>query len=214
MEKLIDRGEQSFILGYPPKLPKDNDIINKSRGRKSFACIRGYIGTWEIICQDFFLKDIVGCYQLKVKNIQAKWFSDIIRVHIPGTKSLCLGDRSSPFFAKEKIVKIEKGVVQDFIVINTLEYKILTPPKLQYLSQWKLKGLGYYFGNLKELEILKEIKKNLQCIHDQAKDDQLKSMIECELYNFSEFFDRNGYSNHLSWNNKDELLVINNKPNT
>ena len=90
MEKLIDNGEKTFIInyGFYPNLPQDKSIFQKTNRGMSLSCGRGYVATWEIQDDIFYLKDIEGRYLLRdKKSVYADWFSNIIRVYIPQTRS-------------------------------------------------------------------------------------------------------------------------------
>lgn len=85
----------------------------------STACLRGYVGTWEIKGSDLFLVDIFS-YRLRVIGegpIAADWVTGVLRVCEGKTvRSLHCGFAS--IYENEHFIKVRNGKVVDEVVVN------------------------------------------------------------------------------------------------
>ena len=132
-EILIYNGQESSMVSCPP-MPEDIDTIIKISDDEivkqiingeieniifSTACWRGYIGTWEIKNDKFYLNNVVGRYKKVSKDpLFAQWFSDVIIM--PKGKVFCyvhMGFES--VYEKEVHIKIDNGkIVQQEEICN------------------------------------------------------------------------------------------------
>ena len=87
----------------------------------STACWRGYIGTWEIKDDKFYLKKIDGAVRLAKKEpIQATWFTGVLR--IPQGKELHYVHMGfGSIYERDLLIKIQEGVVVDQKVIDNTD---------------------------------------------------------------------------------------------
>ena len=125
-ENLIYEGEQTSMASCP-EVPLDHpEIIESSFDDKSqshpmvgsTACWRGYIGTWEIKNDHFFLKRLQGPYEVLAKDgIHAIWFSGSLKV--PRGELLQyvhMGFES--VYEREIILKIVDGIIVERLEID------------------------------------------------------------------------------------------------
>jgi len=144
-EIIIINGEKSSMAFCPPvpflpgivKMRTNEEINEDIRNFKvdsivrTTACWRGYVGTWEIKDNKFYLKELAGCFQL-VKNepVHATWFTGVLRV--PQGKILHYVHMGfGSIYEKELHIKIVAGDVTDQRTIdNTEKLKERTPGEL------------------------------------------------------------------------------------
>jgi len=125
-EILILDGEETSMAFCPP-LPDNHpglrylseeevrEDIKKDASISSIAfstaCWRGYVGTWEIRDNRFYLVDIKGRFRKTAKEpILADWFSGVLRVP-RGAMLQYVHMGFGSVFEQEIHIKIEKGVV-------------------------------------------------------------------------------------------------------
>lgn len=115
-EILIYEGERSS-MAYCPDFPKDHPEICESSDEdgggilQSTACWRGYIGTWEIKDDHFFLNSLRGRYKVRAPDgIHALWFTGVLR--IPRGELLQYVHMGfGSVYESELHVEIEEGIV-------------------------------------------------------------------------------------------------------
>lgn len=131
-ENLVLNGEETSMAFCPP-LSENNDLIIQLNNEEaehsikdhkfgkmifSTACWRGYLGTWEIKENRFYLKDIIGRYKINAPGpVLADWFTGVLR--IPRGKMLQgihMGFAS--VYEKELHIKIDKGIVVKEVEID------------------------------------------------------------------------------------------------
>lgn len=115
-EILIYEGEQTS-MAFCPEFPTDHPEIVESSDEDgdgfimSTACWRGYIGTWEIKDDHFFLKSLRGRYKVRAEEgIHALWFTGVLRVP-QGELLQYVHMGFGSVYEKEIHVKIEDGIV-------------------------------------------------------------------------------------------------------
>jgi hypothetical protein len=125
-EKLIFEGQEISISFCPPLPDKHPGIIHLETTAiecdvcsliGSTACGRGYIGTWAIENDNFYLVDLVGQYKMTDKHpILAEWFSGNIRV--PQGELIYCNRAGSRVYDRELHLKIIKGKVTESKLIE------------------------------------------------------------------------------------------------
>lgn len=124
-ENLILNGNE-ITMAFCPPLPKNTKLLvelNDEEAQQavkkhkhgdiifSTACWRGYMGTWEIIDNKFYLKDIIGRYQKTTDDpIFADWFTGVLRIP-QGELLQGIHMGFASVYEKELHIKIDKGVV-------------------------------------------------------------------------------------------------------
>ena len=140
-EKIIFNSKTESMIPCPPIIysPElitelsEKEIQKANKAGKldhiiySSGCWRGYIGTWEIKDNKFFLNHLEGRIKL-VKNepVHATWFTGNIRILQGEIRHIDLRF----LYEKEIHIKIEAGIVTEQITIDT--------NKLSYEEQLKL----------------------------------------------------------------------------
>lgn len=140
-EKIIFNGKtESMIpsppISYNPELItelSEKEIRQANKAGKldhiicSTGCWRGYIGTWEIKDDKFYLNHLEGRIKLtKNEPVHATWFIGSIRILQGEFRCIDLGH----LYEKETHIKIEAGIVTDQRTIDT--------SKLSHEEQLKL----------------------------------------------------------------------------
>ena len=89
----------------------------------STACWRGYVGTWEIRGDKFYLVKLVGRFRLVgTEPLFADWFSGVLR--IPRGKMLQYVHMGfGSVFEEEVHIKVDRGMVAESRVISNREKK-------------------------------------------------------------------------------------------
>gem|GEM_PF-3702972 len=97
--------------------------IRYKRSRNS-GCWRGYVGTWEIKHNKFYLNDVSGDYRMLAgAPLFAEWFSGMIRIPV----GKVLNKRHIGYVSiheKDILIQIEHGHVTQRKVINNQHYRI------------------------------------------------------------------------------------------
>ena len=146
MKKILINGEEhsmAFCPELPQKHPGIRELKNEDTELKkkavppivfSTACWRGYIGTWKIEKDLFYLQDIVGRYELTQEEpILANWFTGVLR--IPQGEILeYIHVGFGSVHEKELHIKIEKGKI--------IGEKVIDNSKKEF-SPWDLTGKNF-----------------------------------------------------------------------
>lgn len=123
-ERLIIDGEETSMAFCPP-LPYGHPRIIEVDDESSYddpfsstACWRGYIGTWEIRDDRFFIVGLRGRYRLVGNEpIFADWFTGVLR--IPRGEFLQYVHMGfGSVYEQELHVKIESGVVVRSLMVD------------------------------------------------------------------------------------------------
>mgnify|MGYP003343981068 CR=1 FL=1 len=130
-EKITIDGKRTSMAFCPP-IPENHPLITMIPFEEyvptredglvgSTACWRGYIGSWSIKDDKFYLTKIQGPFKIKGRQpIFAEWFSGVLR--IPQGKLLHYVHMGfGSVYEKELHVKIEKGVVIKRRVVDAYE---------------------------------------------------------------------------------------------
>lgn len=130
-EVLILDGEE-LEMAFCPPLPDSDPRIQPADEAdedapsilRSFACWRGYRGTWEIKSGRFYLVKLQGCMHLvRREPLFADWFTGVLR--IPRGELLEYVHMGFGSLYKEELhIKIDKGVVVKSRVIENRGKKI------------------------------------------------------------------------------------------
>lgn len=122
-EILIYNGERQGMTFIPP-IPNDPQIVVAAPNDYSCyntACWRGYVGTWEIKDDKFYLNSLTGRYHMaKDEPVHATWFTGVIRVP-QGEMLHYVHMGFGSIFERELHIKIENGVVVDQRTIDNRE---------------------------------------------------------------------------------------------
>ena len=139
-ENLIINGKVSS-MAFCPTLPSndaristlsDDEIIAEMAQKQthrlvlSTACWRGYIGTWEIEDDRFYLVKLEGRFKLQTDQpILADWFTGVIR--IPQGKLLHYVHMGfASVYEQELHLKIEAGIVTASKLLNNRDRDVNT----------------------------------------------------------------------------------------
>lgn len=89
----------------------------------STACYRNYIGTWLITNNKFYLKNIVGRFELidQTKPIHADWFSGTIEFETGAIVPFIKRYNGFPCQEFKYSIKINKGIVIDISIENNFD---------------------------------------------------------------------------------------------
>ena len=138
-ERIIYEGEQmgmAFCPPLPDNHPRLNPVPFDEATKKphptvlfSTACWRGYIGTWEVKDDRFYLGDIEGLWEKEGDDpIFADWFTGTLRIP-RGERLQYVHMGFGSVYEKELHVKIEEGYVTAFRVVDN-QNKERDPGKL------------------------------------------------------------------------------------
>ena len=131
-EKLIIDGEQTS-MAYCPPLPSDDPRIEHNpSGIMSTWCWRGYVGTWEIANDKFYLMDLSGDLRLTVGPLLANWFTGVLRVP-RGERLHYVHMGFGSVYEEELHIKIDRGNIVRTKVISNRE-KTIDDRKLHLAS--------------------------------------------------------------------------------
>ena len=117
-EMIIIDGKKTSMAFCPP-LPIDDPRIKKaSQNVISSSCWRGYIGSWEIKSNQFFLTGLSGKYEL-CENVPvfAEWFSGTLVVP-EGEMLEYVHGGFATVFEREQRINIENGVIVSSFTID------------------------------------------------------------------------------------------------
>lgn len=97
-----------------PALPTDHSCLirNTENHIHNTACWRGYIGTWEIRQDAFYLVAVEGLYTLQGEPILADWVSETLRIPC-GNVLFYQHMGFMTIYEEELFVSIEKGRVTE-----------------------------------------------------------------------------------------------------
>ena len=115
-ENIIYEGKDLSMFSFPyfpENHPKIITLPKEEITRFSSACLRGYIGSWEIVGDQLFLNKLEGGLRLEgVDPLFAEWFSGDLKIIVePAFEGLKAGLHGSE---KTLLVKIESGrIVKD-----------------------------------------------------------------------------------------------------
>ncbi len=139
-ENLILNGKNALMAFCPPLPANDPRIIELKEDEIDYdlnggtvfstACWRGYIGSWEIKNNKFYLIKIEGRLQLKESPIFADWFTGTLRVP-QGKKLNYIHMGFATVFEQELHIKIEKGEVKRSRIIDNRK-KVIDEYKLRW----------------------------------------------------------------------------------
>lgn len=101
-------------MAYCPPLPKNDSRVKLVYPIEieyaSTNCWRGYVGTWMIRGDKFYLRNLLGAYSLESeKPIHADWVNAVLRVP-RGEMLYYIHMGYASIFEREILIKIEKGV--------------------------------------------------------------------------------------------------------
>lgn len=124
---IIDNEQYSCLFGFIPDNHPMIEKLDKKVARKEnnpsnyifgTGCYRKYVGTWEIIDDKLYLKDIEGIYKkLSSDNLFADWISGIIEVNFGKViKTNCINKPNGFLTDKEIHLEIKNGVVISKII--------------------------------------------------------------------------------------------------
>ncbi|MGY8914038.1 MAG: hypothetical protein ACKVJF_03020 [Flavobacteriales bacterium] len=157
---LIDGEEYKMVT--EPLLPYLKELTNKTIFQcETSACWRGYLGTWELKNNKLYLIELTGNvgdadfrFRSSVgldylfpnkKEVHADWFTGVISIpdgEIPGSGY----PNFLPSYANNLLLHFDKGSLQDFKWVDTLEKMVdevqVNQPNgilifLQRLRKWK-----------------------------------------------------------------------------
>ncbi|MGI9571640.1 MAG: hypothetical protein ACR2PH_18300 [Desulfobulbia bacterium] len=116
-ERLILNGEETS-MAYVPRLPDDEPRIEyEPRGIEMSSCWRGYIGTWAIRDNRFYLEYLTGDLRLTVGPLFANWFTGVLRVP-RGEELHYVHMGFGSIYEEELHIKVDRGVVVKTKVIS------------------------------------------------------------------------------------------------
>lgn len=111
-EKLIFNGKKTSMAFCPP-IPENhpNIVENHEHTTRSTDCWRGYIGTWEIKDDKFFLTKLEGGLKIMDKSpILATWFTGVLRIP-EGDILLYVHMGFGSVYEREIHIKVDNGIV-------------------------------------------------------------------------------------------------------
>ena len=123
---LILNGEETSMAFYPlfpenhPRIIRvsDEEALESNPLVFSTACWRGYVGTWEIKTDQFYLIQLTGRYHLSGSEpVFADWFSGVVRI-ARGEILQYVHMGFGSVFEEELHIKIENGKVVKSQVID------------------------------------------------------------------------------------------------
>ena len=117
-ETIIIDGRKTSMAFCPP-LPIDDPRIKKANQNViSSSCWRGYIGSWEIKNNLFFLTGLSGKYELCANEpVFAEWFSGTLVVPDGEMLEYVHGGFATVFEREQRII-IENGVISSSFTID------------------------------------------------------------------------------------------------
>jgi hypothetical protein len=102
---LPDQHPRVIEVSFESMTPTDSEVVG------STSCWRGYVGTWEIRDDRFFLRGLVGRYRLTGREpLLADWFTGVIRVPL-GTRLIYVHMGFGSVYEQELHIRIVDGLV-------------------------------------------------------------------------------------------------------
>ncbi len=133
--------------------PLEDYWIRLDRKRPAFYpspnCKRGYVATWEIRDNQFFLKEVDGEYERNAfffrkrsarysiktlfpkagnRLVKASWYSG--RLRVPQGKMTLYDEDYRSRFEQEIIITIEKGVIKRMVILDNTKRMLTVNPQV------------------------------------------------------------------------------------
>ena len=133
-ERLILDGVETSMAYCPPLPEGDPRIVETPEDFMWItSCWRGYVGSWEIKNNKFFLRNLTGCFRLDSDMpIFADWFTGVLRVP-RGERLVYIHMGFGSIYEEELHIKIVNGCVVKTRVLDNRP-KQVNKKKLHILS--------------------------------------------------------------------------------